>query len=187
MKSSRGYQGGELQARNEVVIKQVLEADWPLIGPHYQACMDLAKRNALGTSVLSSWLQLINTMNTIDQFMNILVQFHMNQIPLLFAISVQADLEDPTMTLTYLSQGRVLGLPGRSYYIENRNATLISQYQQHITNVLQLLGEINPSQQADYILQVENTLANYSVGSVEYNNIEKSYNPVTLLTLQRFF
>jgi endothelin-converting enzyme/putative endopeptidase len=136
VKTSRFYQGGELQATNDAVLTEILQQDPPTIGPYYQSCLN-------ATAVIDTQIeQLISAIATVSDphsLGKVVAELHLANVPALFARPRPAnDLTAPAQLLLQLYEGG-LGLPSATYYADS-TTPLMKSYGTHVGNMFALLA-----------------------------------------------
>ncbi len=93
----------------------------------------------------------------------------------LFGLWVSQDLERPETCSPYLLQGG-LGLPDRSFYLDDGMAETLAQYRAHAERVLALGGMADAGAQAARIVALETEIARVHASSEETGDVKRGAN-----------
>ncbi|MGC8550435.1 MAG: M13 family metallopeptidase [Acidobacteriaceae bacterium] len=153
------------------------------IGDYYQACMDTSAINSAGTKPLEPMLDRINDLKSKKQLTSLIAYLNKQDVNVFVSFGAQQDFKDASKEIAVIDQGG-LGLPNRGYYLRTdaRSVKLRQQYQQHIANVLHLLGDpvARAQTEAQNIMKFETELAKSSMGIVERRDPHKTYHMETV-------
>ncbi len=153
------------------------------IGDYYQACMDTSAINSAGIKPLEPMLHRINGLKSKKDLTGLIAYLNKQGVNVFVRFGAQQDFKDASKEIAVIDQGG-LGLPNRGYYLrmDARSVKLRQQYQQHIANVLHLLGDpvARAQTEAQKIMQFETELAKSSMGIVERRNPYKTYHMETV-------
>lgn len=185
---------GELRVGNENVLKQILEessknqgrsAIDQKIGAFYQSCMDEAAIEKSGYNPIKPGLARIARLNDKAQIAGEVARLHDEGVTAFFGLSAQPDLDNSAVNSADIRQGG-LGLPDRSYYLEQKDEAIRSKYVEHISRMLQLIGVLpsDADRQARAIIQLETALAKSSMDRVELRNPNNIRHKMTVAQLQ---
>jgi putative endopeptidase len=136
------------------------------IGDYYASCIDTdaIERNAL--KPLQPDLDRIAALKSKDELPELLAHFQLINVNAFLGFGEQQDFKDARKQIAFLDQGG-LGLPERDYYFRTGDVPekTRTQYVQHITNILKLMGESEAQAIADAqkIMQLETALAKVSM------------------------
>lgn len=148
------------------------------IGDYYQACMDTSAINSDGITPLQPLLDRINHLRSKKGLPSLIAYLNRQDVDVFVNFGAQQDFKDASKEIAVIDQGG-LGLPNRGYYLRTdaRSVKLRQQYQQHIANVLHLLGDPLPKAQTEArnIMNFETELARASMGIVERRDPKKTY------------
>ena len=162
-------------------------SDEQKIGAYYASCMNEKGVERAGITPLSSDFSLIAALRSVSNLPATLAHFHAYRIPAVFQFSSTQDFKQTEQTVASISQAG-LGLPDRDYYTKNdaKSKEIRVRYVQHITRMLQLLGDdqANAQSEARNIMDFESKLANASMTNVELRDPVATYHKVTLDQLQ---
>ena len=157
------------------------------ISDFYFTGMDIDKINKDGAKPLEKEFQMINDIETLGQFQDMVAYMHLNGLDPFFGGGVMQDLADNTKLKYYLSQGG-LGLPDVEYYTkdDDRSVEIRAEYIKHIAQMLVLAGEDAPqaNKWAETIMGIETFLAQNSKTRLEMRNIPALYNLMSKDSLQ---
>ncbi|HEY3054867.1 MAG TPA: M13 family metallopeptidase [Thermoanaerobaculia bacterium] len=156
------------------------------IGDFYAACMNEPAVEAAGYSPIAPELARIDAINDRTVLQSEIFRLQSSGIAPVFGFSGQNDQKNSKMIIAVVTQGG-LGMPDRDYYLrsDERFATTRKEYVEHVSKMLQLIGEdaAKASTDADRIMGLETQLAQAQMTRVELRDPEKRYNvtPVTQL------
>jgi len=158
------------------------------ISDFYYAGMNIEKINQEGASPLREELQMIENIETLGQFQDVVSYMHLNGLDPIFGGGVEQDLADNTRLRYYIVQAG-LGLPDVEYYTkeDERSIEIRSEYIKHITKMLALAGEDSQmaGTWAENIMNIETFLAQNSKTRLEMRNIPALYNLMSRDSLQK--
>jgi len=151
------------------------------IGDFYAAAMDEAAIESAGLAPLREDLAAIAALKTADDVAKLVRDWHVRGFDVLFELQAQEDLKDSSTNIAYAGQGG-LGLPDRDYYLraDAKSALLRARYREHIGQMLALLGDARPKDEAGHVLELETRLARASLDSLALRDPQNSYHVVTL-------
>lgn len=140
------------------------------IATFYSLGMDTARIEKDGFKPVEVLLTDIEKIETYDDVLESIADFHRKGISTSFVVFGSADSKDSKMEIAYLYQGG-LGLPNRDYYTSNdaRSQEIRVEYKQHIAKMFTLFGEDTGNAQkiADKIIAFEHKLAEISMTNLE--------------------
>ena len=112
------------------------------IGDAYAACLNVDTINQLGLKPLQPELDRIAALKSTDDLPELLAHFQLINVNAFLGFGEQQDFKDARKQIAVVDQGG-LGLPERDYYFRTGDAAekTRTQYVQHITNMLKLMGE----------------------------------------------
>ncbi len=180
----------EIDQRNQNILRDILDnaasqpdGDGPTrkIGDFYTAAMDEGAIESAGLAPLRADLAAIATLKTADDVAALIRDWHVRGFDVLFELQAQEDLKDSATNIAYAGQGG-LGLPDRDYYLRHdaKSALLRARYREHIGQMLALLGDARPKEEAGHVLDLETRLAKASLDSLALRDPQNSYHVVTL-------
>lgn len=153
------------------------------VGDYFQSCMDTTAINADGLKPLDPILDRINDLKSKKGLTKLIAYLNRQNVNVFVNFGSQQDLKNASDEIASIDQGG-LGLPNRGYYLRTdaRSVKLRQEYQQHIANVLHLLGDpvAKAQTEAKNIMQFETELAKASMGIVERRDPHKTYHMETI-------
>ena len=153
------------------------------IGDYYQACMDTSAINSHGVKPLEPLLDRIDRLKNKKALPGLIAYLNRQDVDVFVNFGAQQDFKDASKEIAVIDQGG-LGLPNRGYYLRTdpRSVKLRQQYQQHIANVLHLLGDplAKAQTEAQNIMSFETELAKASMDIVERRDPKKTYHMETI-------
>jgi putative endopeptidase len=142
------------------------DANTQKIGDYYASCMDEAAIQKKGMTQLQPELDRINLLSSKDQLAELLAHFQLINVNAFLGFGSQQDFRDATQEIAVVAQGG-LGLPEKDYYLRagEKDEEIRRQYEQHIANMLKLLGtsERQAARDAQAIMKLETALAKVSL------------------------
>jgi len=172
-----GYGTGAIVADyTEAVLHKMLEtaaaggakrtANEQKIGDFYASCVDVEAIDKNGLKPLRAELDHIAALTSTDQLTELFAHYQLINDTAFFNFSEQQDFKDARKQIAVVDQGG-LGLPERDYYFRTGDVPekTRTQYVQHITNMLKLMGEpeAKAASDAQKIMQLETALAKISM------------------------
>jgi len=158
------------------------------ISDFYFTGMDIEKINQDGVKPLLDEFKMIDEIETLGQFQDMVAYMHLHGLDPLFGGGIEQDLADNTKLRYYLAQAG-LGLPDVEYYTkeDDRSVEIRAEYVKHIAKMLGLTGADAPqaSKWAETIMGIETFLAQNSKTLLEQRNIPALYNLMGKDSLQK--
>jgi len=181
---------------NETVLHAMLEAaaaggaertpNEQKIGDFYASCTaaDAIDRN--GLNPLRAELDRITALHSKDELPELLAHYQLINDTAWFNFGEQQDFKDARKQIAVVDQGG-LGLPERDYYFRTGDVAekTRTQYVQHITNILKLMGEpeTRAASDAQKIMQLETALAKVSMDITSQRDPKNIYHPMPVSQL----
>ena len=153
------------------------------IGAFYRAYMDEPRIEALGAKPLKPDLDAIRAQKDKHDVAVLMGKAGQGFQSAIFSIGVGADDKNPNRYSLSLGQGG-LGLPDRDYYTDAKFAPKLAAYEPYVAKVLELAGWSDPAANAKAVVAFETEIAKASWTRVQRRDPVKTYNPVTVETLQ---
>jgi endothelin-converting enzyme/putative endopeptidase len=156
------------------------------IGDFYASCVDTAAIDRDGLKPLQAELDRIANLKSKDELPELFAHFQLINDTAWFNFGEQQDFKDARKQIAVVAQGG-LGLPERDYYFRTGDAAekTRTQYVQHITNILKLMGEPEAAGAADAqeIMHLETALAKVSMDITSQRDPKNIYHlmPVSQL------
>ena len=186
----------ELAEYNRYLLYQDLEAaakdpKTPLqkkYGEFYAACMNKTAADQAGHRPIQPLLRKVDALTAKSQLPSLMAQLQSQDATAsLFRFGSQQDDKDATRRIARATQGG-LGLPDRSYYLEDDPHTLkIRQaYVAHVTAMFQLVGDSPQAAQTEAanVMTIETALARSSTPRTDMRDPENVYHLLRLAQLQ---
>ena len=182
---ARWGRGGELDERNKVAIKTLLEdaantaATNPAarkLGAYYASCMDEAAIERAGTAPFAALVGKARGVKDAKTWLAAVIELHKLGIFVVWVNQVAADLKDSATNLTYLDAAG-LGLPDRDYYVKPELKDKLDGYR---AQVARLLGVAPPGPgklDAADVIAIETELAKLTKTAIEQRDVPAAYNP----------
>ena len=152
----------------------------------FKTKLDTIKRNELGIKPLKKALDVISSINTLEDFQKVITNYVTEISQPFFRIAVFSNPSNSKMNSAYLTIGG-LGLPDRDFYTntDKKSIEIRGQYLKHISKMLQFLGDDEKEAllQAQIILDFETILAEPRLTKVERRDFRKLNNPMSVSEL----
>lgn len=190
---SRWGRFNELAEHNQTVVREILEdsaahqdrsSTDQKIGAMYGSCMNEPAINKAGYTPIKAALERIQSLNSKAELAAEVAHFHNQGVDSFFRFSSTPDSDNARMTIADVDQGG-LGLPDRSYYLQEKDAEKREKYAAHISHMLQLIG-VAPAEaevKAKAVLTMETALAKSSLDRTARRNPHLLHNRMTLAEL----
>ena len=158
------------------------------IADFYNTGMDTAKIEANGMAPVQPLFDQITAIQTKDDVMKVVADFHSKGIDPLFSVFSDADQKNSTMVVAYLYQGG-LGMPDRDYYMKDdqRSKDIQAAYQVHLQKMFVLTGvdEASAKASAVKVYDLEKRLAAASMTLLEQRDPQNVYHKMNAESLQK--
>jgi putative endopeptidase len=194
----RSYYGSDFMIAeyNDKVLHTILETaaaggakrtpNEQKIGDFYASCIATDTIDENGLKPLQPELARIAALNSKEELPELLAYYQLLNVTAFLNFGEQQDFKDARKQIPVVDQGG-LGLPERDYYFRTGEVAekTRTQYVQHITNILKLLGEPETKAAADAqkIMQLETALAKVSMDITSQRDPKNVYHlmPVSQL------
>jgi predicted metalloendopeptidase len=172
-------------------VVQGLPADAPegsnaqKVGDYYRAFIDTAAIDAKGIVPARAGIDAISAARNHHDLTRLMGRADLQLLAPL-RVSVGLDQKDPDRYAVIIGQSG-LGLPDRDYYLKPDAvyAQMREKYRAHIARVLTLIGEPNPADEAQGILEVETRIARVQWPRAKARERDLTYNPRTRAELEQ--
>ena len=196
---SRWGSFNELGDRNELVLRQVIEASAAntaappgsndqKIGAYYRACIDSTAAERMGLDPVRPLLQRIDAIASVDQMKRDFGSLEREAGLAPFGAGTGQDRKDSKTVIVNVGQGGT-SLPDRDYYLSDapRFKTVRDAYQPHVARMFVLAGESQPDADADAarVVALETKLAQAQMPRVAMRDPNATYHKMTVAELQR--
>jgi len=150
--------------------------------------MDTIYRNKLGIKPILPRLKKINSIKTIQDVNNLIIEMAPVGGIGFYGIGIGPDAKNSNRNVVNIGLGS-LGLPDRDYYVSEDadSKEKREKYVLHVARMLQFLGE-KPEQakaNAQRVLAIETAMAQPRLDRVERRDRRKTYNPMSVADLQK--
>ena len=186
----------QLRERAELDVRELIEraasneseAGTPArkIGDLYNSFMDQDAVNAAGLGPLDTELQAIAAISDKSELIGHLAHMQRMGIANPLAVFVNQDKKDSTRYAAYIYQAG-LGMPDRSYYLEDQFKDKREKYAAYVTALNTLAGLDQPAARARAILAMETALAEAQWERVKNRDPVATYNPYSFGQAQEAF
>ncbi|MBC3541446.1 M13 family metallopeptidase [Rufibacter sediminis] len=196
---SRWGSFNELADNNNKTLRAVVDAavrqtnaskgsSTQLVGDFYAAGMDSAAIEKAGLTPLKPELDRINAIKDRNSLLQSMARLKVLGRGGIFSFYVGQDDKISTQYIVNIGQSG-LGLPDRDYYTKTdaRSKSVKEEYQKHVANMFQLLGdnEATARKNAAKVVEMETRLANASMTRVQQRDPHATYNKMTVADLQK--
>jgi len=183
----------ELAEHNQTVLREILadssahrdrSATDQKIGTFYGSCMNETAIDKAGYTPIKPALERIQALTSKADLPAEVARFHNQGIDSFFRFSSTPDSDDARMTIADVDQGG-LGLPDKSYYIDEKDAEKREKYVAHISRMFQLIGipAADADAKAKAVLALETSLAKASLDRTARRNPHLLHNRMTVAQL----
>jgi putative endopeptidase len=186
----------QLRERAELDVRELIEraasneseAGTPArkIGDLYNSFMDQETVNAAGLGQLDTELQAIAAIRDKSELIGHLAHMQRMGIENPLTVFVNQDKKDSTRYAAYIYQAG-LGMPDRSYYLEDQFKDKRDKYTAYVTALNTLAGLDHPADRAQTILAMETALAEAQWERVKNRDPVATYNPYTFAQARESF
>ena len=149
----------------------------------YQSFMDTARIESLGYSPILKYLEMIDSVKNVEDFLEVLGKLEIAGFGGIFAASIYTDHKDSLSNVVYLSQGG-LSLPDEAYYREEQYQAIREAFLTHAEKLFGLVGIDDGANQAKQILSLETAIATYHWDQVRDRDATLTYNKCTRAQLE---
>jgi len=162
------------------VIENMIAAD-PAAGTtqrkiveYYNSCMDIDAINAAG---LEPFREDLGAIAALQSHEDVAALMGTRGIPAgsIFSVDRVPDFKNPDRFIASIEQSG-LGLPDRSFYLEEKFVPLLEQYREHIANMLRQVGYADEGMAAGRIVALERAIAEAHAPRAELRDRDKIYN-----------
>lgn len=189
----------ELNESNNQKLKEILESCTQsggnatgkvesMLGDFYASAMDTETLEKLRFRPISDFMDSFDRTGSFGEFMENVVNLHLNGIFPLFDISSKTDEKNSSIYGLYLDQGGIT-LPDRDYYLSEKFEDIRRKYADHVKKVFSIYGlsEEDAGRSAASVMDIETSLAKASRNRTELRDAEKNYNRVAVSELEKRF
>ena len=161
---------------------QQASADLRKLGVYYSSCMDSVGAERAGALPITAELSTVSAIGNRAQLEAEVARLHSQGVPTVFGFGSQQDAKNSTSVIAGLRQGG-LSLPDRDYYLnaDKRYVDIRTNYTDHVSRMLQLVGEnaADASADAQKVLAIETALARPAKTRVEMRDPNANYHRMT--------
>jgi putative endopeptidase len=190
---SRWGRFNELQERNQKIVREILEdaaqhlTRSPIdqkIGAFYGACMNEPAVDKAGYSPIKPALERIEALSSKAALSAEVARLHNEGVDSFFRFNSTPDSDNARMTIADVDQGG-LGMPDKSYYIEEKDNETRQKYLALISRMFQLIGvsQTDADAKAKAVLALETSLAKASLDRTARRNPHLLHNRMTVAQL----
>jgi len=188
----------ELQERNWFLIHQILDSTLASaaatnspaqkISDFYRSAMDTNRLEKLGLTPLDAAQERIEQVQSPEDILRLLADFHQWGIDACFSGGVSPDAKNSSVYAMYLGQGG-LSLPDRDYYLTENFAKVRQSFVAHVAKMLTLLGEDSAAARADAdtVMEMETAMAKASKSRTDLRDPIANYHKFAVEDVLRQF
>jgi len=158
------------------------QADAGKIRAIYSAFMDEARAETLDVQPIGRLIQLIRGMGNRGELADLMGADNYSFFSSVFSIDIGPDDKEPDRYIVSIGQGG-LGL-NREYYLAPEFVDHKAAYLSYITQLLSMIDWEAPERTAKAILAFETAVAEASWSEAERNDLERTYNPMSVVGLE---
>ncbi len=182
----------QLHEEAEVNVRTIIEdaatgrvddPDAARLAAFYTAYMDSARVEALGIEPLQPDLDRVAAVSGADELARYFAQNGAAFGPSPVALYVSTDDRDSDRNVLFVSQSG-LGLPDRSYYLDDQFADARAGYVDYLTTLYELAGWPHGAEAAQTVLDLETKLAEVQWTRIQNRDPEARYNPMSVADLE---
>jgi putative endopeptidase len=155
------------------------------IGDLYASFTDEASVEAAGLGAVKNELARIDALKSKRELPALFAHLHRIGVSTPYGLGVSPDIRDTTRVAVGVDQDG-LGMPDRDYYLKDDDAKLVkirAEYVKSVEKLMGLAGLPNAAAQAKAVLELETRIAKAQWTRTELRDPVKTYNKVTLDTL----
>lgn len=152
----------------------------------YLVGMDSAKTDKDGINPIKADLAAIDLIKTKIELIKTSAMLNKKGVQSMLGFYVYSDFKNSKANTCYLGQTGI-GLPDRDYYFDAQYGTIKKEYQDYVARMFECLGNTPEvaKTNAAIVMNVETELAKVSQNATEQRDVEKQYNPYTLVELEK--
>lgn len=158
----------------------------------FENYLDMDSRNELGIQPIKKYIDKVNSVETMDQLMDILSNYDFLYFQSLINLGVGIDFRDSSKNVLYISRiGLGLGNPGYYKFDSKDNKKIRKEYIKYIEKLHKLSGKSSKDAKsaAKSFYDFENTIAQVTPAvdeeAADPKKVEKSYNVYTMDAIRR--
>ena len=155
-------------------------------GDLYASFLDEDAAEGRGGSPLAPYLERVNAVTTLDEFVRALAGLQRDGAGGLFSLYVASDPGEPSRNRVFFSQGG-LSLPDESYYREAHFAAVRDAFAVHVATMLELVGLDDVTARAARVVEFETLLATHHWDTVRSRDRDQTYNSMSWSQLDELF
>jgi putative endopeptidase len=155
------------------------------LGAMYQSFMNESLVDTLDDKPLQADLKLVAALADRDAFTKFMGQTNGRFGFSIVGPGVAGDPAKPEMNVLWLGQAG-LGLPDRDYYLNPTFKPQLDAYRAYIERTFSMVGQAEPSKNADAVIAFETAIAKASWPAAERRDLDKINNPMSLAELQAY-
>jgi predicted metalloendopeptidase len=190
---SRWGRFNELQERNQKILRDILDdsaahlSRSPVdqkIGTFYSACMNETAIDEAGYTPIKPVLERIQALGDKGALAAEVARFHNQGVDAFFRFNSTPDPDNARMTIADVDQGG-LGVPDKSYYLQEKDEETRQKYLALMTRMFQLTGVAasEAAAKAKAVLALETSLAKASLDRTERRNPRLLHNNMSVAQL----
>lgn len=175
--------------RNNAVLKEIMDEDWPYVDELYSSCMNVSALNARGATPILTDLKRIAGTKSKRALFELAGEFIAVGVHFWTSLSIYADANDATQYALYAMQNG-LSLPSESYYLNQEDFIAVEKpFRNFIYKMMTLSGfsEEEAHYCQDLVVRLESTLATFYVPKDIANDPAETYHRVSFHDAQDLY
>jgi predicted metalloendopeptidase len=195
---SRWGSFNELEQNNKKKLTEILEfaaknpgekgSQNQLLGDYYLSYTNMKARNNAGIKSVKVDLDLINSIQSMEELPALLAKLHLDGLSALFSFGVDQDLKNIDRNVVYLSQGGI-GLPNCDYYLKDNKKSVLEAYKLYVEKAFVKFGysQVDAQKAALLVVNFETILAKSMLTPAELRVPETTYNMTGMEDINSLF
>nr|CCA20663.1 endothelinconverting enzyme putative [Albugo laibachii Nc14] len=175
--------------RNNAILKEIMDEDWPYVDELYSSCMNISALNAHGATPMLLDLKRIAATQSKKALFELSGEFVAAGVHFWTSLSIYANANDATEYALYAMQNG-LSLPSESYYLNQEDFSAVEKpFRNFIYETMQLSGfsEEEAHYCQDLVVRLESILATFYVPKDIADDPAETYHRISFLDAQKFY
>lgn len=174
----------QLRERSEEQVHEIIKEaanednhEAALIGDLYAAFMDEDQIERVGLAPFNQRLKAVHALNTIEELISLTGKMYRQGTGSFFGLYIWLDADDPNNYVPHMGQSGI-GLPDKSYYLDDEHASIRTAYRTHLVTMHQLVGLDGDAEAwADRIFNLETQIAKTHWDRAKCRDVIATHNP----------
>ncbi len=167
----------------EVAVRSILETvaekasndEQRKVSDLYESFIDDTAVEELGSSPIKSYLNHVDSVSSISEFLTLLGNLQSQGVAGLFQIFIDADPGNPERYVVQMEQAGIT-LPDEQYFREEHFEPIREAHRAHVARMLELADLSEPKERAARAVDLENKIASFHWDNVSCRDSIKTYN-----------